>query len=187
LDERDKRIRIKKLNMVIGVFFSEMGTELLGILSVWDPDRKILQGRLIVKNVWTHQEFLEVIKWLKGYAYKIDIEKIEWDRLRKSLLTHKSFLLRLLENPNLLEHESFTELLQAIFHLMEELQARVDLSGLPDADIRHLISDTKRVYKQLGGEWLSYMEHLKENYPYYFSYALRVNPFDEKASPVVMK
>jgi hypothetical protein len=33
--------------------------------------------------------------------------------------------------------------------------------------------------------WLEYMEHLKDNYPYLFSLAMRVNPFDKTASPVV--
>lgn len=187
LDDRDKKVRIKKLNMVIGAFFSEIGTNLLKLLSLWDPNRQILKKRLIVGDVWTHQEFLDVIEWLKGYEYKIDIGKVEWDRLRESLLSQKSFLLRLLENPNLLEHDLFTDLLQAIFHLTEELEARVDLTGVPETDLLHLASDIKRVYKQLGGQWLSYMEHLKENYPYYFSFALRINPFDEKASPVVLK
>jgi len=51
-------------------------------------------------------------------------------------------VLRLLENPNLLEHEAFTE-------------------------------------------WLSHMEHLKSDYPYLFSLAVRSNPFDPNASIAV--
>ena len=31
-------------------------------------------------------------------------------------------------------------------------------------------------------EWLSYMEHLKSDYPYLFSLAVRTNPFDPNAS-----
>jgi hypothetical protein len=29
------------------------------------------------------------------------------------------------------------------------------------------------------------MEHLKSNYPYLFSLAMRLNPFDQDGSPVV--
>jgi hypothetical protein len=29
------------------------------------------------------------------------------------------------------------------------------------------------------------MKHLKDNYPYLFSLAMRTNPFDHEASPVV--
>jgi len=39
--------------------------------------------------------------------------------------------LRLLENPVLLEHESFTELLRSVFHLSEELEQRDDFGKLP--------------------------------------------------------
>jgi hypothetical protein len=34
-------------------------------------------------------------------------------------------------------------------------------------------------------EWVSYMRYLKEHYPYLFSLAMRTNPFDAEASPVV--
>jgi len=34
-------------------------------------------------------------------------------------------------------------------------------------------------------QWLDYMKHLKDNYPYLFSLAMRANPFDQDASPIV--
>jgi hypothetical protein len=43
----------------------------------------------------------------------------------------------------------------------------------------------KRVYSMLIGEWLSYMKHVKDNYPYLFSFAMRTNPFDVNATPEV--
>jgi len=101
------------------------------------------------------------------------------------LVGKRDFLVRLLENPNLLEHESFTDLLWAAFHLTEELDARGGFHGLPDTDRQHLAGDVKRVYSQLALQWLAYMEHLKTDYPYLFSLALRMNPFDPNTSPVV--
>jgi hypothetical protein len=91
----------------------------------------------------------------------------------------------LLENPNLLEHESFTELLWAVFHLTEETACRVDLKQLPDTDCQHLSGDIKRVYGLLISEWLAYMKHLRDNYPYLFHLAARTNPFNPDASPIV--
>jgi hypothetical protein len=91
-------------------------------------------------------------------------------------------LLGLLENPNLLEHESFTDLLWAVFHLTEELGCRTDLKNLPDTDYAHLSGDIKRVYILLISEWLAYMKHLKDTYPYLFSLSVRTNPFDPNAS-----
>jgi hypothetical protein len=100
-------------------------------------------------------------------------------------LGKRDFLLRLLENPNLLEHETFTEHLRAVFHLTEELTSREDLMGLPDTDYAHLSGDIQRAYGLLVHQWLDYMRHLKDNYPYLFSLAMRINPFDQSASPIV--
>jgi len=87
----------------------------------------------------------------------------------------------LLDNPNLVEHESFTNLLFAILHLTDELANRHDLARLPESDYEHISEDIKRAYSQLMLQWLDYTKHLKRDYPYLFSLALRINPFDENA------
>ena len=46
------------------------------------------------------------------------------DELKLFLISKRNFLLMLLENPNLLEHDAFTDLLRAVFHLTEELGFR---------------------------------------------------------------
>ncbi len=62
------------------------------------------------------------------------------------MIAEITFLLRLLENPNILEHESFTELLWATFHMTEELEVRNSLSNIAVPDTKHLLGDLKRVY-----------------------------------------
>jgi hypothetical protein len=94
-------------------------------------------------------------------------------------------LTALLQNPTLLEHESFTDLLRAVFHLAEELAYREDLSQSTATDRAHMAGDIKRAYHLLVQEWLAYMEYLKESYPYLFSLAMRTNPFDRDASSIV--
>jgi hypothetical protein len=94
-------------------------------------------------------------------------------------------MVSMLENPYLFEHDTFTELMQALFHLTEELRVRERLIDLPDTDYDHLSSDINRVYGLLVREWLLYMKYLKSNYPYLFSLAMRTNPFDVNASPIV--
>jgi hypothetical protein len=100
-------------------------------------------------------------------------------------MEQRDFLLRLLENPNLLEHRSFTNLLRAVFHLTEELTFRRNLHNLPQTDYEHLSVDIKRAYVLLISEWLAYMKYLRDYYPYLFSLAVRTNPFDPDASPEV--
>jgi len=185
LSQREKRNRLEKLNMVIGAFFSEVGTELLTYFSDFDPKLNEIRNELVVTKDWSEQEFNTVSKSLKNYDYAVNIQKVSLEDLRTFLTRKRDFLLRLLENPNLLEHEKFTELLRAVFHLTEELGNRDDIHNLPDTDYEHLAGDIKRVYLQLVNQWLDYMRHLKDNYPYLFSLAMRTNPFDMEASCIV--
>ena len=130
-------------------------------------------------------EFSKISKRLKNYNYGIETQKVNFIDLRSFLIEKNYFLLRLLENPNLFEHEAFTDLLRAIFHLTEELVARKDFGKLPISDFNHLAGDIKRAYILLVHQWLEYMKYLKNNYPYLFSLAMRTNPFDQEVSPVV--
>jgi len=185
LTVREKRSRLEKLNMVIGAFFSEVGTKLLTYFSDCDPNLENIRKDLLVTNNWSRKEFVKVKGRLKHYDYGVEIQKVDLVYLRSFVLERREFLLRLLENPNLLEHESFTELLLAVFHLVEELAVREDVSNLPDSDRHHIAGDIKRAYVLLVQQWLEYMGHLKSHYPYLFSLAIRINPFDENASPIV--
>jgi hypothetical protein len=83
------------------------------------------------------------------------------------------------------EQEQFTEALRALFHLAEELGYRGSIENLPETDLEHLANDMERSYRLMTMEWLDYMQYLKESYPYLFSLAMRTNPFDKFASPVV--
>jgi hypothetical protein len=119
---------------------------------------------------------------LRNYEYKINIDMINLKDLRDFFMRKSVFLIRLLENPNLLEHESFTEVLRAVFHIVEELEHRKNIKQLSKNDRNHIAGDVKRAYNLLVFEWLSYMKYLKDNYPYLFSFAMRLNPFDENAT-----
>jgi hypothetical protein len=185
LNEREKRVRLEKLNMVIGAFFSEVGTGLLAYLSDFDPKLDAIRKELIVTNNWSEREFSEVSKRLRTYDYTVEVKRISLKDLRSFLVGKRDFLLRLVENPTLLEHETFTFLLRGVFHLTEELSNRQEVTGLPDTDYKHLAADLERVYEKLVGEWLDYMRYLKINYPFLFSFAMRTNPFDQDASTIV--
>jgi len=185
LEVREHKSRMEKLNMVIGAFYSEVGSRLLRTLAEQDPEISVIQRELEAEHETPDQQLHSVAKCLKDHRHRIDTEKLDWDSLKAFLMTRRDFLLRLLENPNLLEHESFTDVLWAVFHLTEELQARETLADLPKTDSRHLGGDAQRVYGNLSAQWLSYMEHLRDSYPYLFSLAMRTNPFDRTASPLV--
>ncbi len=185
LERRQSRDRLDKMNMIIGVFFSELGTRLMAALSDYDPDLDRIKKDLVVTDVWGEGDFERVHDKLKGYKYGIDVKLVDLEYLSGMLLARRDQLVRLLENPTLHEHESFTELLRAVFHLTEEFSYRDDLSALPHTDRLHLAGDAKRAYHLLVYQWLEHMRFLKNNYPYLFALAMRTNPFDMEASPIV--
>ena len=131
LEQREKRARLDKLNMVIGAFFSEVGARPLQMLSELDPDAEGLQQELVAEGKPAEQEFQRVTRWLQGHDYAVEAGEVDWEGVKTFLAGKRDFLLRLLENPNLLEHESFTDVLWAVFHMAEELEARQDLRRLP--------------------------------------------------------
>ncbi|MDH4027206.1 MAG: hypothetical protein OEU95_00045 [Nitrospirota bacterium] len=185
LDEREKRSKLEKLNMVIETFFSETGTRTLAYFSVSDPGIGSIRKDLIITNDWSDRDFSNMHKRLKDQPPEVDIRRTDLEGLKNHLIEKRSFMLRLLENPVLLEHESFTDLLRALFHLTEELVNRKSTADLPASDLEHLSGDIKRAYGMLSHQWLDYMKYLKGNYPYLFSLAMRTNPFDREASPIV--
>jgi vacuolar-type H+-ATPase subunit I/STV1 len=61
LGEREKRAKLEKMNMVIGTFFSEVGTELLGRFSRFDSRNNELQKQLIGLKEFSQNNFLSVM------------------------------------------------------------------------------------------------------------------------------
>lgn len=181
LKEREKEALRQKMNMVIGVFFSEVGTSLLRDGASFLSDRTGLMERVRITPQWTDKDFSDLSRYLEHAELRMDSRASSMNCLKEFLVARRNFMLGLLENPNLLEHDEFTDLLWAVFHLLEELQAREDLAGLPEADFDHLSGDIRRAYCHLLKEWVTYLKHLKEDYPYLFSLAVRSNPLNPEA------
>lgn len=186
LSQREKRALMNKLNMVIGTFFSEVGLELLNRFSVFVPEASDLQRKLEIKPTWSKRDFLEAIKEARKFPFSVSIDIGALSGLQQFLIFKRSFMLQLLDNPSLLEHERFTDMLWAVFHLAEELAFRGDrIRHLPQPDCNHLGHDLKRAYSQIVAEWIAYTQHLKESYPFLFSLAARINPFCSSPSAVI--
>lgn len=185
LESREKKQRMEKLNMVIGTFFSNAGTPLLSLLTRADPKIADIQPQIAKGASATGSAFSEIETCLNSHSCNVTIDNVDLVALRDLLDKNEDFFLRIVENPMVFEHESFTDVILAVTHLSEELKARSDLAALPPSDLAHLQGDMNRVYSQLVPAWVKYMEYLKNHYPYLFSLAIRKNPFDPKASVVV--
>ncbi|MDR7867911.1 MAG: hypothetical protein RIN56_13980 [Sporomusaceae bacterium] len=185
LNWREKQATISKLNMVVGVFFGELGTELLKLLQMFDKEPGDVAALVRVDKSWQDRRFIEARMMLANCRMDMDSRQGDLAALKALLGVHRRFLLTLLESPGLTQYESFTDLLLSVTHLSDELEHRPTLDNLPAADYGHLSMDIKRAYRHMLAEWLRNMNHLRRDYPYLYSLALRTNPFDPEASVVI--
>lgn len=185
LHRREKQSLLKKLNMLVGAFFSEVGKHLIAYFLQCTGNLAEVSRHFHISTDWTDRDFVSAHDYAADFNPSIECSAENLEELRDFLVKKRGFLLALLKNPNLLEHESFTNLLWATFHLSEELEARVNIAELPESDLKHLAGDIRRAYGQLIMQWLAYMKHLKHGYPYLYSLSVRTNPFRKDASPVV--
>jgi len=185
LTRRETQAKLQKLNMVIGAFFSEVGNYLLQNLLAQFRNKEEISLHLNVTQDWTRKDFRKAADFAYYLPVDVDHSRLDISQLKEFLCSKRKFVLTLLENPSLLENDRFTDLLWAVTHLDEELEARQSVSNLPDKDVDHIAGDVRRMYDHLASEWLDYVEHLKSNYPYLFSLILRTHPFQEHRSPLI--
>jgi len=185
LARRETQAKLEKLNMVVGAFFSELGNRLLQDLFKNFDNRVEISRHLNITESWTKKDFQKAVDFALYLRVEVDCRNIDLGELKAFLTQKREFLLTLLENPSLLEHDRFTDLLWAVTHLDEELEARPSLIGLPDKDLEHIAGDIQRLYAHLASEWLDYVQHLKSKYPFLFSLVLRTHPFQEHQSPII--
>jgi hypothetical protein len=185
ISRREKSAIAQKLNMVIGAFFSELGTPLLARLLPTMCGSPEIMERLHLKASWNKEDFSRASQFARTLQCEVDLSQVDLYDLRAYMVEKRGFIMRLLENPNLMEHERFTDLLWAVTHVVDELEARPLLTGLPPADEAHLRIDIRRAYNALMAEWILYVEHLKTNYPYLFSLVVRLHPFQETPTATV--
>ena len=185
LASREKKRLLNKMNMIIGVFFNTVGNTMLKQLKKFDSNRSGLESLLHSLESWREPGFKTAKTAAVRHNAEIDLQKGDIRGLSVFLESQGGFLSGLLANQNLLEHESFTNLLWAVFHLYEELSARNLSKALPGSDKSHLENDIQRVYTALLVQWLDYLSHLQREYPFLFSFAVRSNPFDDHASIVI--
>lgn len=180
LEKREKEHLKDKLSMLIGVFFSELGIDILNTFVHADNNTELIAKEAIVTKEWNKNDFKNLEKVGNEYEYKVDIKKIDLIALEKKLNAQKDLVINLITNPMLIEHEEFSDMLMSILHLREELSSRCS-HELEVYEIQHLEKDINVAYKYLVFEWVQYMKQLKSNYPQLFLKALITNPFDKRS------
>ncbi|MDO8964736.1 MAG: hypothetical protein Q7W30_09630 [Coriobacteriia bacterium] len=181
LAAREREALLHKMNMVVGAFFSEVGRDLIDRLVEFDSDIAHDREHMLFTAAWKAEDYDRHRAVVCDDGHPMSLTLGDIPGLRANLEEKRGFILGLLQNGNLLEHQSFTDMLWAVSHLSEELSARKDLTSLSGPDLAHIELDLGRAYGRLLGEYLLYIKHLKADYPYLFAFAARTNPFDPDA------
>ena len=191
IEKKEKEAMLEKLDMLMSTFFSEVGNDLISQLSSANKYKTSTENLKSIKD-WDDKDYENKLNELKSTtadfsAMDIAPEDREefLDNIRELLVSKREFIINLINNPNLLEKEEFTGLINAILHLDEELEHRKDFALVNNADFGHLNGDMQRVYGKLVYEWVYYLRYLNKHYPYMIALIIRTNPFDEDADVYV--
>ena len=177
LEMRTKQERTQKTYLALGTFFHEIGGELIGKMSVLDTGLAEIMDLVSIDDSWNDDKFISARKKLTSRRARLSPDGKGLAELGSYIVRHKWHLTNMLSNPVLMEHEALTDMLWSTYHLAMEFDARKGTKSLSEADIEHMTSDTERSYNLLCVEWMEYMRHLKEEYSYLYSFAIRNNPF----------
>lgn len=176
---REKAARVEKTQMLASSFFSDLGAELLALLRPCADGAAALAPRLQVRADWTARDFARAETTVRAAQMRVAATPESLLAMRRLLAEKRMSMLVIASNPVLLEHEDFTDMLWAVFHLTDELTMRTDLPHLSPADRAHLNTDAQRVLTELLVNWLCYMAYLKTEYPYLFRLEMHRNPFTQ--------
>ena len=180
LERREKEHDKEKLNMLVGVFYAEIGTQLLAYF-VDQDDRVAICKKLRIQDpsIWNDAYFKRLQQLNSSYHYEVQLAKIELGDLKHMLHEGKNLLITLMTTESLHDHETFTEMLMLIIHLKEELDVR-DITSLSEAERQHLEQDMSALYRYLTYEWCYYLDYLSKHYPGLFNTAIMLSPFNKK-------
>ncbi len=174
---RDRQAMLEKVSIVVNEFFAEVGNDLLLSFQAHIADYGKIASKLRPDSHWQDKDFHEASALIAITPIKADIRQADLMALYQILEQKKNQILRLFENANLMEHDRFTDMLWAVYHVYDELRCRKSYEALPPSDIKHLNGDLQRAAQLLLIEWIDSMRSLKQRYPYLYSLAIRKNPF----------
>lgn len=184
IEKQEEKKVIKKMNMLVGLFYQQFGNKLLTLFVGVDKEIDGCDKSLLMNFSWDSGQYKELQKSIASHSHQVDLSEVDLKALLKLLTDNQGMITNLISSPTLLEKEVFSEVLMSTFHLMEELENR-DLDHLTKEDFEHLEVDCNRVYEHLSIEWAVYMEHLQDSYPYLFYTAIKTNPYDQRKTKTI--
>jgi hypothetical protein len=182
MDNKEKELILEKLYILIGVFFNEVGNQVIkeitpAVNSKNNVCNSFFDDKILNEDV-TDKEFNKYINTIKNTETDIQIKNIDIKKLANFLEEKRSFLINILQNPMLLEHDAFTTLIRYLFYLGDQLSHHLNCDCLEEDDLKIVKKEIEKLYPLLLYEWYNYIKHLKADNEYVFSIVLKNNPFN---------
>lgn len=177
IEKRNNYHKREKLIMIKGVFFSELGSDLLEKFVKHDSGASVISDQAHVSKNWTNKDFKKLEEVIDEHNFEVDVYNLDLEKFSDLLNKNKEFLFSIITNPSLMEHETFSDMIIALFHLKEELKDIYINLDSSCSDRQHLKEDIRRLYRLMSKTWVVYMKHLKDEYPNLFIKAMVHNPF----------
>jgi len=108
---RDRKAMLEKVSIVVNEFRAGLGIELIASFRGYLVNLDDLAGHLQMSGRWQDADFISAKKFLGGNPIEVDIAGNDLNILQNLLENKKDQLLRLFENANLMEHDTFTDML----------------------------------------------------------------------------
>ncbi len=179
ISNREKEQKEKKLYMLISVFFIEIGTDLIQVFNKMNDEHDQICETCAYASEWEDNDVDAIEHSIDNLSFSIQSSDTNIELLRAALFNKKENLLHLMQNPYLLEHDQMTDALWSVIHLIEELTIK---GALSEEDRDHIALDVSRAYRNISSMWIKHMRHLRKSYPYLYSRAIKMNPYDMSRS-----
>lgn len=178
LTKKEKLEMSRKMNALVGTFFTEMGYEMIKVITNFDGNYYKIKNELIDVEHWNEAKAKHIRTIANSHRYLGPEDNEDIYVIKKLMLDKRQFMLDLMSNSSLIEKDEFSELLLSVNHILEEFRTRGEISDFTEEDLEHLEFDIKRAYSHLINGWVNYMLHLQKEYPYLYVLGLRLNPFN---------
>lgn len=173
VNDKEKENRLEKTRMLASSFFSDFGFGLMQKMLPLLTQKEEIIPALSITDAWTQKEFQRASEQITAARMPVKCTPEDLEELKNMLQSKRMSMLVITSNPALLEHEHLTDMLWAIFHLMDETQIRGDFTRLSETDLEHLNVDIQRALRELLINWLCHMNHIRTEYPYLYNLEIK--------------
>lgn len=179
LEQKEKLSSAKRMNLVIGSFYHEIGNDLIKHIS--KGDLSVIDSLCYnkIKDGCKEDKAYSLFDNIENYECNIDISKIDLKAIYQILERRDTFVLGLVTNSSIDIYDGFIEMLMSLIHLRDELQLRYMDKHDNSKDEYHIESDLCMCYLRLLDEWIKYMKELKEFYPKLYLKISKKSPFSK--------